>query len=122
MESLTGLFWSLDRLPLVKRGRSLSELGYVKVIILFQTSSYCRGEPIFTLAEPSDLQIVCGEHSVQSPEPEITSPEHERVLDILEIINHPDYKPNEAPGVGGPIEGNDLAVYKVMDSQFRMSK
>ena len=89
---------------------------------MFQTSSYCRGDPIFTLAEPSDLQIVCGEYSVESPEPEITSPETEVVLDILEIINHPDYKPNEEPGVGGPIEGNDISVYKVQDSNFRMSK
>jgi len=87
-----------------------------------KTSSYCRGDPIFTLAEPSDLQIVCGEYSVESPEPEITSPETEVVLDILEIINHPDYKPNEEPGVGGPIEGNDISVYKVQDSNFRMTK
>jgi len=86
------------------------------------TSSYCRGDPIFTLAEPSDLQIVCGEFSVETPEPEISSNEIEIVLDILEIVNHPDYKPNEGPGVGGPIEGNDIAVYKVNDSLFKMTK
>ena len=59
---------------------------------------------------------------MESPEAENVSTEEEIVLDVLEIINHPDYKPNEGPGVGGPIEGNDVAVYKVDDSDFRMSK
>jgi len=85
-------------------------------------SSYCRGDPIFTLAEAEDLQIVCGEFSVESPEPEIISGEGEVVLDILKIINHPDYKPNEGPGVGGPIEGNDISVYVVDDSEFKLVK
>ena len=72
------------------------------------------------MAEAEDLQIVCGEFSVESPEPEIISGEGEVVLDILKIINHPDYKPNEGPGVGGPIEGNDISVYVVDDSEFKL--
>ena len=42
------------------------------------------------------------------------------MLDILKIINHPDYQPNQDPGVGGPLEGNDISVYLVDDSQFKM--
>ena len=90
------------------------------MLLSYQTSSYCRGDPIFTLAEADDLQIVCGEFSVESPEPEVTSDEKETVLDILKIINHPDYKPNQEAGTGGPIEGNDISVYIVDDSQFEM--
>ena len=57
---------------------------------------------------------------MESPEPEIISGEGEVVLDILEIINHPGYKPNEGPGVGGPIEGNDISVYVVDDTDFTL--
>ena len=60
-----------------------------------------------------DLQIVCGEYSIESPDPEAQSPEREAVLDIMEFINHPDYQPNGARGVGGPLEGNDICVYIV---------
>ena len=49
------------------------------------------------------------------------SDEEETVLDILKIINHPDYKPNQEAGIGGPIEGNDISVYIVDDSEFIMS-
>ena len=56
---------------------------------------------------------------MESPEPEIISGEGEVVLDILEIINHPGYKPNEGPGVGGPIEGNDISDV-VDDTNFKL--
>ena len=59
---------------------------------------------------------------MESPEPEVLSGEGEQVLDILKIINHPDYQPNQDPGVGGPLEGNDISVYIVDDSQFKMGK
>jgi hypothetical protein len=48
------------------------------------------------------------------------SGEGEQVLDILKIINHPDYQPHQDPGVGGPLEGSDISVYIVDDSQFKM--
>ena len=95
--------------------------GENKIFIAnIQISSYCRGDPIFTLADADDLQIVCGEFSVESPEPEFLSNEREAVLDIKKIINHPDYRPNGDPGVGGPIEGSDICVYIVDQSEFTM--
>ena len=69
---------------------------------------------------PTDLQIVCGEFNIESPQPENLSVENERVLDIKRIINHPRYKPNRGPGEGGPIEGNDICVYLVEESNFYM--
>ena len=41
-------------------------------------------------------------------EPETTTAEDEVVLDIVEIINHPDYSAEK-----GPLRGGDIAVYKV---------
>ena len=93
-----------------------------KIYICLQTSSYCRGDPIFTLADNNDLQIVCGEYSIESPDPEALSPEREAVLDIKEFVNHPDYQPNGARGVGGPLEGNDISVYFVDATNFTMGK
>ena len=46
--------------------------------------------------------------------------EREAVLDIKKIVNHPDYKPNEGLGVGGPIEGSDICIYITDQSEFRM--
>ena len=63
---------------------------------------------------------MCGEFNIESPQPEILSIEKERVLDIKRIINHPKYKPNRGPSEGGPIEGSDICVYLVEESNFNM--
>ena len=57
---------------------------------------------------------------MESPEPEIISGEGEAVLDIIKIINHPEYKPNGDPGIGGPIAGNAISVYIVDDTNFKL--
>ena len=56
-------------------------------------SPFCIGRPIFTLAEPDDLEIICGEFSTDV---EIidNSKEPEQVFKVKKIINHPRYQPN----------------------------
>ena len=65
-----------------------------------------------TLSKPRDLQIVCGIYSLEQ-RPEVYIPNDEVVLDIVEIINHPDYSPEK-----GPLHGGDIAVYKVNETQM----
>ena len=79
-------------------------------------SSYCRDDPILELATPRDLQIVCGEHYIGvAPEDTSTgfSPEDEVVLDIEEIIIHPDYSAED-----GPIAGSDISAYLINETQI----
>ena len=104
----------------------------------FQESPFCTGTPIFTLAEPNDLLIVCGEFS---SDVEILkfSKEPEQVFQISRITNHPNYQPNRVTklhntkyfliihllniqdgiGQGGPIDGYDIAVYHVT-TEFKL--
>ena len=56
-------------------------------------SPYCVGRPIFTLAEPEDLEIICGEFNTDVEIIE-NSEEPEQVFRIKKIINHPNYQPN----------------------------
>ena len=74
-------------------------------ISLFQpgkASPYCTGDPVFTLAEPSDLKIVCGEFD-SGVEIVRNSLELEQVFNIKRIVNHPSYQPNR---VGKPNLGS----------------
>ena len=66
-----------------------------------------------TLASPSDLQIVCGEHNIDDV-PEAISLEVEVVLDVLRFSNHPKYSPKK-----GPIFGHDISVYHVNDTELQ---
>ena len=62
-----------------------------------QSSPFCPEDPDdaeFTLAEPEDLVIVCGEFDTDV-ELIWWSWELEEVFEIVEIINHPRYKPNK---------------------------
>ena len=104
----------------------------------FQASPFCTGSPVFSLAEPSDVIIICGEFN-SGVEILSESYEPEQVFTVTKIIQHPDYKPTTvspklmfplrlvlincnlmhtkadigADG-GGPIAGNDIAVYHVI--------
>lgn len=73
-------------------------------------SSFCGFDPHLTLALPTDLQIVCGEHNIDDL-PEAVSAEIEIVLDVLRFSNH--YKYDQAKG---PIHGFDVTVYHVNDT------
>ena len=79
-----------------------------------QSSSYCGRAPTLTLAEPSDLNIVCGEHSL-TLQPEQLSEEEEIVLAIERIANHPSYTPgtnaDKGANLKGPYAGSDIAAY-----------
>ena len=80
----------------------------------FQDSSYCGLKPILVSAKPTDLQIVCAEHSLQI-KPEVNSDEIEVVLQIERIANNPRYTPgtsaDEGADLKGPYAGFDIAVY-----------
>ena len=69
-------------------------------------------------AQPEDLQIICGEHSIIT-EPDFFSPEQEIVLTIEKITNHPKFSLEEGRG---PIEGYDIAVYHVDDTNLRLKE
>ena len=92
-------------------------------------SPFCTGTPIFTLAEPGDVDIVCGEYNT-GVEIHSLSFELEKVFNVKRIINHPNYQPNRVDehwmmmmmktkifkdgiGQGGPIDGSDISVYHV---------
>ena len=77
-----------------------------------QTSSYCGQDAQLRLAEPSDLNLVCGEWSIGEV-PELYSEEVEVVLPIKKIINHPYYTTN------GPGDGYDISVYYVDDTKLK---
>ena len=60
---------------------------------IFQKSPFCTERPIFTLAEPDDLVVVCGEFNSGIEIIEL-SREPEQVFTIKKIVNHPHYQPN----------------------------
>ena len=80
---------------------------------MFQTSSYCRDNPLLRQAEPEDLQIVCGTSSVGDGAKEGV------VLTVKKIIPHPTYTP--APE-GGPQIGHDISVYIVDDKDLELNE
>ena len=89
---------------------------------------------MFVLAEPEDMVIICGEFN-SGVEIINESWEPEQVFTVTKIIQHPDYKPTTVrqqksllssllshgfaqadvgANGGGPIDGNDIAVYHVI--------
>ena len=60
-------------------------------IFFNQKSPFCGNSPTFTLAQPKDLLIICGEFS---SDVEILSKSHEpeQVFHISRITNHPNYQ------------------------------
>ena len=83
------------------------------VAYFFQTSSFCGENPEMTLTPVADLQVVCGEFSIEEA-PEQLTPEEEVVMEVSSFTNHPLYDPAK-----GPIGGYDLAIFKVKDSPLR---
>ena len=61
------------------------------------------------------LQIVCGAYS-NGEVPELLSEAEEVVLNVVSFSNHQQYDPTK-----GPINGYDIAVYKVDDQPLRAS-
>ena len=57
-----------------------------------KASLFCRGSPVFSLAEPSDFIIICGEFN-SGVEILRESSEPEQLFTVTKIIQHPDYKP-----------------------------
>ena len=68
-------------------------------------------------AAPTDFQIVCNFNTQ-----EITDDTNLQILPIKEIRNHPKFNPitNTDTLKGGPIDGYDISVYIVDDSEFKM--
>merc|ERR1719394_1895954 len=58
-----------------------------------KVSPFCTGRPIFTLAEPSDLVISCGDFN-SGVEILNLSREPEQIFTVTKIVNHPHYQPN----------------------------
>ena len=82
------------------------------------SSSFCGASNSLQLAAPADLKIVCNLLSQEALPQGLGYPEPV-VLSILEIRNHPNYIPlTESSQAGGPIDGSDISVYIVDDSNF----
>ena len=99
---------------------------FVGLSSLHQTSSYCGTKPRLVAAEPSDLNIVCSQSSIQV-KPEAGSNEETQVLHLAKITNHPNYSPGTEKDVGadlkGPYAGGDIAVYHLRDdSKTKLKK
>ena len=90
-----------------------------------QRSSYCGRSPELRPAEPSELNIVCSEHSL-AIQPEQVSPEKELVLKIRRIINFPGYQQganrDRGENLKGPYAGGDIAVYKITPESKKRAK
>ena len=56
-------------------------------------SPFCTGDPVFTLGDPEDFVIVCGEFDT-GVQILSESSEFEQVFTVKKIINHPKYQPN----------------------------
>ena len=78
-------------------------------ILQEEKSPFCTGRPVFTLAEPEDVDIICGEFDTgEGDHKKIflknisnsgiqlldASLEPEQVFIVKKIINHPFYQPN----------------------------
>ena len=82
------------------------------------TNDFCGRNSSLQLAAPQDLQIVCNIRT-QETLPQGVGYPNVTVLDILEIRNHPDYRPVvQGSQEGGPIWGHDISVYIVDDSKL----
>jgi len=77
------------------------------------TSSHCGDTPTLQLAEPSDLQIVCGEWEIATI-PEWRSVEDEVFMDVTKFTNH-----HKFDITTGTIGGYDISVYHVDDSKLQ---
>ena len=54
-------------------------------------SPFCIGDPIFTQAKPSEVEIICGEYNTEVQVLE-NSEEPEQVFTVTKITNHPSYQ------------------------------
>ena len=68
---------------------------------------------MLTLAEPSDIQVVCGDWDIGS-QPDVYSKEKEVVLPVTKITTHPSYSRY------GPGDGYDIAVLHVDDTKLKV--
>ena len=88
------------------------------------TSEFCGTGSTLQLAQPQDLQIVCNIRT-QEPQPQgLLYPQTFKIIEILEIINHPNYRNLEKDREysTGPIAGHDISVYKVNDTNFAVEE
>ena len=88
------------------------------------TSEFCGTGSTLHLAKPQDLQIVCNIRT-QEPQPQgVLYPQTFKIIEILEIINHPNYRNLEKDREysTGPIAGHDISVYKVNDTNFAVEE
>ena len=76
-------------------------------------------------AEVTDIQIVCSQYNVDVI-PESFTEENEKILTVTKITNHPDYDPgtdeDDGANLKGPYAGNDISVYHVDDTKFRLKE
>ncbi len=83
-------------------------------------SSFCGLNSTYQKANPLDLQIACNV-PLQLPLPLGLSRLNTTIFTIKEIRIHPQYKPLNNDQEGGPIDGYDISVYKVDDTDFKMN-
>jgi hypothetical protein len=72
----------------------------------------CGDNPNVFLMTPDDADIICGEWNTADI-PEDQSGETNVRLPIQKIVRHPGFQTKKG---GGPIKGNDIAIFKVDDS------
>ena len=63
-----------------------------------------------------DAYIKCGEWRTGAVPKDTSGEEYNIRLTIKEIVRHPDYNSSEG---AGPLDGNDLAIYKVDDTPIK---
>jgi hypothetical protein len=80
----------------------------------------CGDSPRVFLMTPDDATIICGEWETGPVPSSLSGEEYNVVLPIKEIVRHPNF--NTKPEKGGPIQGNDVAIFKTDDSKLRRNR
>jgi len=79
-----------------------------------ETNSACGRFPKVVEMKPEDAQVLCGEWEIGPTPMQLSNETYNIELDITEIIRHPSFNTEK-----GPIEGNDMAIFKVNDEKIQ---
>jgi len=79
----------------------------------------CGDNPKVFLMTGMDAQILCGEFETGPAPSDLSGEKYNVILPINEIVRHPNFNTSEG---AGPIDGSDIAVFKVDDGVIQNNR